>query len=128
MLGTPHMGKLSLWDTSGHTDFYSSSMFSRIKVPRGDSPDGATGAEGQDGSTEDYQLKPMNCPFHCAVYAARPRSYRDLPLRWAELGTVYRCAYCVSAGCGLRYTAEVCLHVVFDPGMSRLERSTACFA
>ena len=104
MLGTPHMGKLALWDTSGHSDFYTSSMFSHIEVPRGDSaaPDGGGGGGGGGGEAgadvadvagpamEDYQLKPMNCPFHCAVYTARPRSYRELPLRWAELGTVYR--------------------------------------
>lgn len=97
MLCTPHMGKLSLWDTSGHSDFYTSSMFSHIKVPRGDAASAATGVDlDNDAGTEDYQLKPMNCPFHCAVYNARPRSYRELPLRWAELGTVYRCARCVS--------------------------------
>ena len=94
MLGTPHMGKLSLWDTSGHSDFYTSSMFSHIKVPRGDASGIEIEDEGKDIGTEDYQLKPMNCPFHCAVYTARPRSYRELPLRWAELGTVYRYAWC----------------------------------
>ena len=115
MLGTPHMGKLSLWDTSGHSDFYSSSMFSRIKVPRSDPvADGLTSSDGKDSCSEDYQLKPMNCPFHCAVYTARPRSYRDLPLRWAELGTVYRYAryaHLVS-WCGLRRIAPVCLYVL----------------
>ena len=95
MLATPHMGKLSLWDTSGHSDFYTSSMFSRIKVPRSDAVvDVATSGDCTDSGSEDYQLKPMNCPFHCAVYTARPRSYRDLPLRWAELGTVYRYVCC----------------------------------
>ena len=95
MLATPHMGKLSLWDTSGHSDFYTSSMFSRIKVPRSDAvAEVATSGDYTDSSSEDYQLKPMNCPFHCAVYTAQPRSYRDLPLRWAELGTVYRYVGC----------------------------------
>ena len=57
----------------GHVDFYRDGMFSQMEV------------EG-----EDYQIKPMNCPFHCLVYKDSLRSYRDLPLRWAELGTVYR--------------------------------------
>lgn len=73
LLYTPHVANAGLWKTSGHLDFYSDSMFERIPV------------EG-----EEYQLRPMNCPFHCLVFADGLRSYRDLPLRWAELGTVYR--------------------------------------
>ena len=70
---SPHIARLDLWNTSGHLDFYRQSMFSPI------------GVEGQD-----YQLKPMNCPFHIQIYKSKMRSYRDLPVRYAELGTVYR--------------------------------------
>jgi threonyl-tRNA synthetase len=70
---TPHMAKLDLWKKSGHWDFYRESMFSPMEV------------EGQE-----YEIKPMNCPFHIAIYKSKRRSYRDLPIRWAELGTVYR--------------------------------------
>ncbi|KAK2080640.1 hypothetical protein QBZ16_000494 [Prototheca wickerhamii] len=73
LLYTPHIGRASLWQTSGHADFYRESMFGEMEV-----------------EDERYRLKPMNCPGHVSVYAARPVSYRDLPLRWAELGTVYR--------------------------------------
>jgi threonyl-tRNA synthetase len=73
LLTTPHMASLDLWKTSGHHDFYKDDMFKPMEV------------EGNE-----YQLKPMNCPFHCLVYKDSPRSYRDLPFRWAELGTVYR--------------------------------------
>ena len=70
---TPHIGKSWLWETSGHLDFYRENMYSPMDI------------EGQD-----YYIKPMNCPFHIAIYKSRRRSYRELPLRWAELGTVYR--------------------------------------
>ena len=70
---TPHIGKKHLWETSGHLGFYEESMYAPIEV------------EGQD-----YYLKPMNCPFHLAIYNSQKRSYRELPLRLAELGTVYR--------------------------------------
>ena len=70
---SPHIARLDLWKQSGHLDFYHESMFSPISAE--DNP---------------YQLKPMNCPFHIVIYKSRLRSYRDLPLRWAELGTVYR--------------------------------------
>lgn len=73
LLYTPHVADVDLWKTSGHFDFYSESMFDRMDV---------------EGS--EYQLKPMNCPFHCLVFKDGLRSYRELPLRWAELGTVYR--------------------------------------
>lgn len=73
ILYTPHLAKLPLWETSGHTNFYSQNMFSPIEI------------EGQR-----YMIKPMNCPFHIHVYKSRLHSYRDLPKRWAELGTVYR--------------------------------------
>ncbi len=70
---TPHIGKAWLWETSGHLDFYRENMYAPMDV---------------DG--QEYFIKPMNCPFHILIYKTRLRSYRDLPLRWAELGTVYR--------------------------------------
>jgi threonyl-tRNA synthetase len=70
---TPHVGKSTLWETSGHLDFYAENMYAPIDI------------EGQE-----YYLKPMNCPFHILIYKTALRSYRDLPYRWAELGTVYR--------------------------------------
>jgi threonyl-tRNA synthetase len=70
---TPHIAKLDLWKTSGHLDFYKESMFGAIDV-----------------ESQKYQLKPMNCPFHIEIYKSSMKSYRDLPIRWAELGTVYR--------------------------------------
>ena len=70
---TPHIGNLNLYKTSGHYPYYSESQFSPIKVEE-----------------EEYMLKPMNCPHHHQIYASKPRSYRDLPLRLAEFGTVYR--------------------------------------
>jgi len=73
LLYTPHVADISLWRTSGHLDFYAESMFGPMPVDE-----------------RDYQLKPMNCPFHVLTYASRLRSYRELPIRWAELGTVYR--------------------------------------
>ncbi|MBN1826069.1 MAG: threonine--tRNA ligase [Candidatus Eisenbacteria bacterium] len=73
VLYTPHLAKQHLWEISGHMDFYADRMYSPMDI---------------DGI--NYIVKPMNCPFHIHVYKSRLRSYRDLPLRWAELGTVYR--------------------------------------
>jgi threonyl-tRNA synthetase len=70
---SPHIAKLHLWDTSGHTGFYSENMYQPMPV-----------------ENVEYEIKPMNCPFHIQIYKSHTRSYRDLPLRWAELGTVYR--------------------------------------
>ena len=70
---TPHIMRLHLWEISGHTDFYRASMFGPMEVEK-----------------DDYQLKPMNCPGHILIYKSRLRSYRELPVRLAELGTVYR--------------------------------------
>jgi threonyl-tRNA synthetase len=70
---SPHIARCDLWQTSGHLDFYKESMFSGMKV-----------------DDDEYLLKPMNCPFHIQIYKTRRRSYRELPFRWAELGTVYR--------------------------------------
>ncbi len=73
LLYTPHVADIELWRTSGHLDFYAESMFGPMQVDE-----------------RQFQLKPMNCPFHVLTYASRLRSYRELPIRWAELGTVYR--------------------------------------
>jgi len=73
LLYSPHIAKLDLWKTSGHLDFYRENMYSPMEI------------EGVD-----YELKPMNCPFHLSVYKSSLRSYRSLPIRYAELGTVYR--------------------------------------
>ena len=81
MLFTPHVGRARLWETSGHLGFYRDGMFPPMEVPVG---------EGDHAAVEPYYVKPMNCPFHIQVYKAHKYSYRDLPLRWAELGTVYR--------------------------------------
>jgi threonyl-tRNA synthetase len=70
---TPHIGKSTLWETSGHLDFYNENMYSPMDI---------------DG--QDYYAKPMNCPFHIQIYKSDIRSYRDLPIRLGELGTVYR--------------------------------------
>ncbi|MBN1258577.1 threonine--tRNA ligase [Candidatus Peregrinibacteria bacterium] len=73
MVYTPHIGRSWLWETSGHLDFYRESMYSPMSI-----------------DDEDFFVKPMNCPFHIMMYKNGTRSYRDLPMRWAELGTVYR--------------------------------------
>ena len=78
---TPHVGKSNLWETSGHLSFYKDGMFPVMKVQEG---------SGDEAYVQDYYVKPMNCPFHIQVYQSKKRSYRDLPLRYAELGTVYR--------------------------------------
>ena len=73
LLYTPHIGQSILWQTSGHLDFYRDAMYSSMSI-----------------DDIDYYVKPMNCPFHIEIYKSRLRSYRELPCRWAELGTVYR--------------------------------------
>ena len=78
---TPHVGKSNLWETSGHLGFYKEGMFPVMHVQEGD---------GADAYVQDYYVKPMNCPFHIQCYQFEKRSYRDLPIRYAELGTVYR--------------------------------------
>ena len=70
---TPHVGKSWLWETSGHLDFYKDSMYPKMEMDKA-----------------DYYAKPMNCPFHIMIYKNSKHSYRELPFRWAELGTVYR--------------------------------------
>jgi threonyl-tRNA synthetase len=73
LINTPHIGKSSLWETSGHLGFYAENMYAPMSVDE-----------------ENYYAKPMNCPFHIMIYKNSKHSYRNLPLRWAELGTVYR--------------------------------------
>lgn len=73
MLYTPHVGKSWLWQTSGHLDFYKEGMYPKMEM-----------------DNLDYYVKPMNCPFHIMIYNNSKHSYRELPCRWAELGTVYR--------------------------------------
>ncbi len=73
LLYTPHIARQDLWKTSGHLDFYAENMYS-----------------GMDIDDVRYQLKPMNCPFHIGIYNSNKRSYREFPIRWCELGTVYR--------------------------------------
>ncbi len=81
MLFTPHVGRSNLWETSGHLSFYKDGMFPCMDVAEG---------EGSKAHNEQYYVKPMNCPFHIQAYQFKKYSYRDLPLRFAELGTVYR--------------------------------------
>ena len=73
LIYSPHIARLDLWKTSGHVDYYQENMFAPMTV-----------------ESSEYQLKPMNCPFHIMVYKSHLRSYRDLPIRYGELGTVYR--------------------------------------
>ncbi len=70
---SPHIARMALWGTSGHLDFFRENMYSPMEVDE-----------------MKYMIKPMNCPFHLHIYKSKTRSYRDLPIRWAELGTVYR--------------------------------------
>ena len=72
-VNTPHIARVNLWQTSGHLDFFKENMYSPMDIDE-----------------MQYIVKPMNCPFHLTIYKSRTRSYRDLPIRWAELGTVYR--------------------------------------
>ncbi|HMA61345.1 MAG TPA: threonine--tRNA ligase [bacterium] len=73
LVQSPHVGRANLWKTSGHLDFYREGMFNSMKI-----------------EDEEYFVKPMNCPFHIKIYNSDIRSYRDLPIKYAELGTVYR--------------------------------------
>jgi len=73
LVNTPHIGRGELWETSGHLDFYKENMYSPMDI-----------------DDRDFYVKPMNCPFHIMIYKSSLYSYRDLPVRWAELGTVYR--------------------------------------
>lgn len=87
LVRTPHIGSRHLWETSGHWGFYNKSMYPPLEV-------GQTLEELQQkkkiSASEQYLLKPMNCPFHIQIYKNSPHSYREFPFRWAECGTVYR--------------------------------------
>jgi threonyl-tRNA synthetase len=78
MVFTPHIAKRQLWQISGHEENYADSLFEPMKMPE------------KFNEEIEFRIKPMNCPFHIGIYKTRPRSYRELPLRYAELGTVYR--------------------------------------
>jgi len=87
LVRSPHIGNRKLWEASGHWGFYNESMYPPMEV-------GQNLSDAQKGLKaiikEEYLIKPMNCPFHIIMYKSQPRSYRDLPIRWAETGTVYR--------------------------------------
>ncbi len=87
LVRTPHIGNRKLWETSGHWGFYNESMYPPLEI-------GQNLKDIQKGKKaivkEECLLKPMNCPFHIVIYNSKPRSYRELPIRWAESATVYR--------------------------------------
>lgn len=87
LVRSPHIGNRRLWEQSGHWGFYSDSMYPPLEA--GQSLKDLKAGE-KVGESEQYLLKPMNCPFHIAIYKNSPHSYRELPMRWAETGTVYR--------------------------------------
>ncbi|PIS22709.1 threonine--tRNA ligase [candidate division WWE3 bacterium CG08_land_8_20_14_0_20_41_10] len=76
---TPHVGLSNLWQTSGHLDFFKEGMYPQMSME----------SKSEDEQTS-YYVKPMSCPFHVRIYKSRPRSYKELPIRWCELGNVYR--------------------------------------
>ncbi|MCS6873663.1 MAG: threonine--tRNA ligase [Pyrinomonadaceae bacterium] len=78
MVFTPHIAKRQLWQISGHEENYADSLFEPMRMPE------------KFNEEIEFRIKPMNCPFHIGIYKTKPRSYRELPLRYAELGTVYR--------------------------------------
>ncbi len=82
---SPHVTKANLFETSGHLEWYAEGMFPPLKLDEELDDEGNVKRQAQD-----YYLKPMNCPFHCLIYKSQARSYRDLPLRMFEFGTVYR--------------------------------------
>ena len=84
-VNTPHITKAQLYQISGHLDWYADGMFPPMHLDAEFNDDGTVRKPGQD-----YYLKPMNCPMHCLIYRSRGRSYRELPLRLFEFGTVYR--------------------------------------
>ncbi|MEA3292947.1 MAG: threonine--tRNA ligase [Patescibacteria group bacterium] len=79
LVSTPHIAKIGLWETSGHTNFYKENMFPLMHMQ-----------ELEKDEKDNYEIKPMNCPFHISIYKQKIRSYKDLPIRYTELGTVYR--------------------------------------
>jgi len=103
---TPHIAKLDLWETSGHWNLYRENMYSPIKIDE-----------------EEYMLKPMNCPFHVKVYQFKIRSYKDLPLKLAELGTVYRYekSGVLHGLTRVRGFTQDDAHVICEPGQLSIE-------
>ncbi len=87
LVRTPHIGNRKLWERSGHWGYYSDSMYPPLEVSQS-LKENQNKEEIKD--SEQFLLKPMNCPFHVCIYNNSPKSYRDLPIRWAETGTVYR--------------------------------------
>ncbi|MFA5169642.1 MAG: threonine--tRNA ligase [Candidatus Paceibacterota bacterium] len=87
LVRTPHIGNRRLWERSGHWGFYSGSMYPPLEV--GQSLEELKNKD-EVKESEQFLLKPMNCPFHVSIYNSNPRSYKELPFRWAETGTVYR--------------------------------------
>ena len=87
LVRTPHIGNRKLWERSGHWGYYSDSMYPPLEVSQS-LKENQNKEEVKD--SEQFLLKPMNCPFHVCIYNNSPKSYRDLPIRWAETGTVYR--------------------------------------
>jgi threonyl-tRNA synthetase len=79
LVSTPHIAKINLWEKSGHTNFYKENMYPVMRF-----------SEISQEEKDDYQIKPMNCPFHIFIYKQKIKSYKDLPLRYTEIGTVYR--------------------------------------
>jgi hypothetical protein len=100
LLYTPHVANLDLWKTSGHYDFYREGMFDQMDV------------EG-----EQYQIKPMNCPFHCLVYKDSMRSYRDLPIRYADV--------CIGDRCDISTGAASVFHCYL---LSESHKSSSCWS
>jgi threonyl-tRNA synthetase len=84
-VNSPHISKAQLFETSGHLEWFAESMYPPMHVDEERDPDGTLRRQGQD-----YYLKPMNCPFHCLIFQSKGRSYRELPLRLFEFGSVYR--------------------------------------
>ncbi len=107
---TPHIGRAKLWETSGHLGFYKDSMYNPISI-----------------DDEEYYLKPMNCPFHINIYNSEVRSYRELPIRYAEYGTVYR--YELSGTLGgltrVRGFTQDDAHIICTPEQVREEVESA---
>ena len=115
-VATPHLAKADLYYTSGHLPYYADGMYPVMNITE-------PGEQGNDEVKESYVLKPMNCPHHHRVYAAAPRSYRDLPLRLAEYGQVYRNEES-GAVSGLlartRHVHERCPHLLLPRRRSRM--------
>lgn len=87
---TPHIGRRELWDTSEHTVYFADRMYGAFSPRLSESIQGDEFADEEQEAADQYLLRPMNCPFHILLYGSQPRHAKDLPVRYAELGTVYR--------------------------------------